>query len=315
MAALRRLSGLVLLFAAAGVALAPAAAAVDDPTRPDARVTFGPSCRPGGLVIEVTGGTAPYFVRLATTRQSAGEDEARVDPGATVVLRSDDVDWGETIDGRLEYAARDGSGVIFVDELDNYSFTRPTQEDCDAANDPTQPHPSPPASAGPAAEAPSATPSLAPTEPQDTEAAVGPRGPGTSGQASAERVAPGGTLTVEGTGFLPGERVVVQLPDGAVVGSATARPDGSVRAEIRIPQRADTGRTTVSLVGRDSEVVTDVELQVAAATALTEDDGAAALVPLVVAAAALVGTAAGLASVAGRQRHRAGRRGPLRGSA
>lgn len=127
----------------AGVVLAPAAAAVDDPTRPDARVTHGPSCRPGGLVVEVTGGTAPYSVRLATTRAPGGEDEATVAPGATVVLRTDDVDWGEMIDGRVEYAARDGSGVTFVDELDNYSFTRPTQADCAAVAGPTQVHPPP----------------------------------------------------------------------------------------------------------------------------------------------------------------------------
>jgi hypothetical protein len=270
-------------------------------------------------VIEVTGGTAPYVVRLATTRQPAGEDEATVAPGATVVLRSDDVDWGETIDGRLEYAAGDGSGVTFVDELDNYSFTRPTQEDCDAANDPTQPHPSPPPSAGPAAEAPSSTPPPTPapgsTEPQDTQAAAVPPGPGTSGQASAEQVAPGDILTIRGTGFLPGERVVVRLPDGAVLGSATAGSDGSVRAEIRIPQRADSGRTTVTLVGRDSDVVSAVELQVASSSAPPEDDGAPALVPLVMAAAALVGTAAGLASVAGRQRLAGGHRRPVRGSA
>src|SRR5215203_3147214 len=50
---------------------AGAAAAIDDPTRPDARVTHGPSCRPGGLVVEVQAGTAPYSVRLATTRQPA----------------------------------------------------------------------------------------------------------------------------------------------------------------------------------------------------------------------------------------------------
>ena len=143
------LSGLLLLLLGAGIATAAPALAVDDPTRPDARVTHGPSCRPGGLVVEVTAGSSPYFVRLATTRQPGGEDQATLAPGTTVTLHSDDVDWGETIDGRLEYSARDGSGVTFVDELDNYSFTRPTQEDCDAVNDPTQPHPSPPSSAAP----------------------------------------------------------------------------------------------------------------------------------------------------------------------
>lgn len=137
------LAGLVLLLGA-GVAVAPPAAAVDDPSRPDVRVTHGPSCRPGGLVIEVTAGSSPYVVRLATTREPGGEDEATVLPGTTVVLRTGDVAWGETIDGRLEFEARDGSGDAFVDELDVFSFTRPSSRDCAAVNDPTQPHPPPP---------------------------------------------------------------------------------------------------------------------------------------------------------------------------
>lgn len=319
------LSGLLLLLVGAGVAMAPPAAAVDDPTRPDARVTHGPSCRPGGLVVEVTGGTATYFVRLATTRQPGGEDQATVAPGTTVVLRSDDVDWGETIDGRLEYTARDGSGATFVDELDNYSFTRPTQEDCDAVHDPTQPHPSPP----PAAEAPaaqddedggtSATPAdRTPTgagQPQETQAGAVPPGSGSSGQASAEQVAPGGSVTVSGTGFLPGERVVVQLAGGTVLATATAASDGSVQAQVRIPEQTVSGPTTLNLVGDDSAVVADVDLRVAAGSAPAGDDGAADLVPLVAAAGALVLTAAGLASVAGRQRPGASRGRALHGSA
>ena len=116
----------------AGIALASPAAAVDDPSRPDARVTHGPSCHPGGVVVEVTGGTADYAVTFATTRTPAGEDSAAVPAGATVVLRTGDVAWGETIDGRLEYAALDGSGTSFVDELEGYTFTRPAEEDCAA---------------------------------------------------------------------------------------------------------------------------------------------------------------------------------------
>ncbi len=307
------LSGLFLLLVGAGVATAAPAAAADDPTRPDARVTHGPSCRPGGLVVEVKAGTSPYFVRLATTRQPGGEDEATVAAGATVVLRTDDVEWGETIDGRLEFTARDGSGDTFVDELDNYSFTRPTQEDCDAANDPTQPHPSPPP-AGPAAQPP------APEEDGGTSS-VATRTPTRSSQPQETEAgtvlpgAPGETVTVHATGFQPGERVVVQFADGAVLGSVTAGADGSVRADVRIPQHTETGRTTVSLVGADSDVVAGVDLRVAAVTAPSGDDGAAALVPLVAAATALVASAAGLVSVAGRQGRVSSRRRPLRGSA
>jgi len=116
----------------AGIALASPAAAVDDPSRPDARVTHGPSCHPGGVVVEIDGGTADYAVTFATTRTPDGEDSAEVPAGATVVLRTGDVAWGETIDGRLEYAALDGSGTSFVDELEGYTFTRPAEQDCAA---------------------------------------------------------------------------------------------------------------------------------------------------------------------------------------
>ncbi|MGY1703933.1 hypothetical protein ACI79C_05105 [Geodermatophilus sp. SYSU D00697] len=120
------------LFLCAGIAGAGPAVAVDDPTRPDARVTHGPSCRPGGVVVEVTGGAVAYAVTLATTRRPAGEAVAEVAPGAVVVLSTGDVDWGETIDPLLHYAALDGSGATYVDELEGYSFTRPSAEDCAA---------------------------------------------------------------------------------------------------------------------------------------------------------------------------------------
>jgi hypothetical protein len=123
---------LALLMLGAGIATAVPAAAVEDPTRPDARVTHGPSCEPGGVVVEVTAGTAPYAVRLATTRVPGGEDAAELAPGESVVLRTAGVDWGETIDSRLEYTALDGSGTTYVDELDVYTFTRPTEADCAA---------------------------------------------------------------------------------------------------------------------------------------------------------------------------------------
>jgi hypothetical protein len=121
----------------AGVALAGPAAAVDDAARPGARVTHGPSCRPGGVVVEVTGGTVGYAVTLATTRRPAGEEAAEVAPGVVVVLRTGPVQWGETIDPFLRYAALDGSAAGYVDELPGYRFTRPAAEDCAAIAPPT----------------------------------------------------------------------------------------------------------------------------------------------------------------------------------
>ncbi|SET54424.1 hypothetical protein [Geodermatophilus poikilotrophus] len=119
-----------------GTALAGPAAAVDDDARPDARVTHGPSCRPGGVVIEVAGGTVGHAVTLGTSRRPAGEQSAEVAPGAVVVLSTGPVDWGETIDPFLRYTALDGSGAGWVDELTGYDFTRPAAEDCAAISPP-----------------------------------------------------------------------------------------------------------------------------------------------------------------------------------
>ncbi|MCF6514553.1 hypothetical protein E9564_22745, partial [Blastococcus sp. MG754427] len=56
-------------------------------------MTHGPSCRPGGIVVEVVAGSAPYVVVLATGRTPSGEDDAVLEPYASVVLRTgDDLD-------------------------------------------------------------------------------------------------------------------------------------------------------------------------------------------------------------------------------
>jgi hypothetical protein len=332
----------LVLLAAAAVAAAAPAAAVDDPSRPDGRVTHGPSCRPGGLVVEVVAGTAPYSVRLATTRTPSGEDEAVLEPGETVVLRTDDVDWGETIDGRLEYAAGDGSGTTFVDELEEYSFTRPTREDCEAIALPTTPEPVPPSSspssspptstpgdasgdAGGGQAPPSRAPSPGPTpatEPRPSGSAVpapperpagsAVRDPDARG-SDARKVSAGGTVTLQASGFLPGEQVTLQLHgSGAVLATATAGSDGSVQTEVRIPARTAVGRATVDVVGDDSAVVAPVQLQVAGTRRATSSDGLADLVPLSAAAVALVGTVAALVSTVGRQRSTARGRMPIR---
>lgn len=307
------------LFFGAALAAAAPAAAVDDGARPDARVTAGPSCRPGGLVVEVVAGTAPYSVRLATTRTPSGEDEAVLRPGQTVVLHSHDVDWGETIDGRLEYTARDGSGDTFVDELEEYSFTRPTKEDCDAVAAPTDPEPASSSASSASAASTSAagttgsSSSVPPTStaPTTSGAAV-PTGSGTGadGDVPPQQVVAGNTVTLHAGGFLPGERVTFRLDDGdTVLGSAQAGPDGRVEAEILIPEGMAEGPATVALTGEDSAVVASVELRIAAAESSVDPEAGGDLLPLTAAAAALVLTVGALVSVAGR--HRSGRR-PLR---
>ena len=307
-------TGFVLVLLALGAA---PAAAIEDPTRPDGHVTHGPSCKPGGLVVEVVAGTVPYFVRLATTRQPAGEDEATLQPGASVTLRTGDVAWGETIDGRLEYEALDGSGETFVDELETYSFTRPTREDCAAVAAPSDAAAPPAASPSAGVASPSATgqnPSSSPTgHPSAGAGEPVSAAPADGTTASATRpVAAGGTVTLIGAGFLPGERVTIAVHGSdTVLGSGTAGADGTVQIEVRIPDGIDAGSATMDMFGHRSEMVADVELQIAALGSTTGDSGMGDLIPLVTAAAALVATTAGLVSVAGRQRA-LGRRLPLR---
>jgi hypothetical protein len=303
------LTGLLSMLFGAALATAAPAAAADDPTRPDAQVTHGPSCRPGGLVVEIVAGTAPYSVRLATTRTPSGEDAATLQPGQTVVLRTGDVAYGETIDGRLEFAAQDGTGVTFVDELEEYSFTRPTKEDCDAIAEPSSSAPASSSAAPSSSATPSssggATPtdSAAPTT-ESTSAAPGGAGPTAGDDGSAPReVTAGDTVTLQASGFQPGELVTIQLRGSDdVLGTATAGPNGTVQAQVRIPDGTAAGPATVDLFGVESEIVADVALQVAAAESSVIDQGSSDIVPLATAAVALVAAVGGLVSVAGRQR-------------
>ncbi|WP_212719050.1 hypothetical protein, partial [Blastococcus sp. CCUG 61487] len=172
------LAALALALLGAGILAAPPAAAIDDPSRPTAQVTQGPSCRPGGLVVEVVAGTSPYAVTLATTRTPTGEDDAVLEPGQSVELSTGDVAPGETIDARLEFEALDGSARPYVDELESYTFTRPTAEDCElATSPPPEPTPIEPAPTAPApqpspepepAPAPGPTPAPDPSTPPST---------------------------------------------------------------------------------------------------------------------------------------------------
>ncbi|RBY96216.1 hypothetical protein DQ237_10140 [Blastococcus sp. TF02-8] len=321
-------AGVVTGFFLVLMAAAGPAAAIDDPSRPHARVTQGPSCQPGGIVVELTGGTAAWTVRLATTRTPAGEDEAVLAAGGSAVLETGDVAPGETIDPRLEFTARDGSGTAYVDELADYTLTRPTTEDCQAATnppanqpttppatpsatvEPTTPSSSPGTSTGPRSTTPSS--SARPTTGATTNApsrTSGPAGGATAGRPGTSQVAPGQSVTLRGAGFLPGERVDVLLRGTeTVIATATADPEGQIAVDVEIPAAAEAGPATLDLVGADSAVSTGVQLQVAAAGEAAPGAGSAvSLASLVAAAVALVGATGGLVSVAGRQR--TGRRG------
>jgi hypothetical protein len=224
------LSAIAVALLVGGVALASPAAAVDDPAVPDARVTHGPSCHPGGVVVEVTGGTVPWSVTLATTRLPQGEDTAEVPAGGTVVLRTGDVAWGETIDGRLEYAALDGSGDAFADELEGYTFTRPAQEDCAAIAAPAAAATVP--SVGPAPDGPETVPDDA-VEAAATAVDDGAEAEPDAGTADVrpDGTRPGGTDAAEvplqpapGKVDLPGTASQVDLVEAAAVPESLAPP-------------------------------------------------------------------------------------------
>ncbi|MBM7807035.1 hypothetical protein JOD57_002872 [Geodermatophilus bullaregiensis] len=320
LALLSTVAGLLVL----GVATAPPAAAIEDPTRPDALVTHGPSCRPGGVVVEVTAGTVAYAVTLATTRRPEGEDRAEVQPGATVVLRTDPVDWGEAIDSRLEYVALDGSGTAYVDELEGHDYTRPAEEDCAAIAAPPAvgealpggdvpapspgPSPAPSPDAAPAPVPPAGAvpvpdvlpvPELPAPETTPGSSADGPGTDPGAASASARQVPAGGEVVLTGTGFAPGEEVTVRDADGTVLATVPAGPDGAVEITVRVPGGAGEGTTTVELTGSTSAVTAAVRLQVAAAGAPVADP---LPVPMVAAGLALLVSATGLVLVAARRR-------------
>jgi hypothetical protein len=219
--------GLTALALLAGLVVAGPAAAVDDLARPDARVTHGPSCRPGGVVVEVVAGTVPAAVTLATTRTPSGEDSVELPAGGTAVLRTGEVAWGETIDGRLEYRALDGSGDTWVDELEGYSFTRPAEEDCAAITAPAAPAtvpgtprvedaPAPGSVGGGPAASGSAVPETGVAEP-----AVPGAGSAEPAAAEPDDAEPGvpGSVVPEAPG---GPRPAREIEPGA----GTATPDG-----------------------------------------------------------------------------------------
>jgi hypothetical protein len=293
-------AGLITL----GVAAAAPALAVDDPTRPDARVTHGPSCHPGGVAVEVTAGTVAYDVVLATTRLPGGEDRARIGPGQRVELSTGDVGWGETIDSRLQFTALDGSGVTYVDELPGFEFTRPAEEDCAAIAPPTAEATVPPLTGSTDAPAGTGTDDL----PPDGSVPMPEVGPGPAGSVSASTgptssVAAGDLVTLTASGFAAGEEVTLRLADGTGLGTSVADIDGLVAVDVRIPAGAAAGATTLEVVGAVTSTTVAVDLRIAAASSPVDPGGGTAW-PLVVAGVTLTAAAGGLGVSALRRRAR-----------
>jgi hypothetical protein len=304
-----------------GLAAAAPAAAAGDPSAPTATVTRGPSCDPGGMEITVTAGTAPYAVVLSTTRTPEGEDRAQLQPGGSAVLRTGDVDWGESVDPRLEYTALDGSGTSFVDDLDDWTLTRPSREDCAAIGAPAatptpttagsspepggtpEPGPAPAPRTGertPPAPSPQRDPAPSTSEqvPAAPAAAVASGAAGDDGPSS-RAVGAGHPITVRATGFRPGERVSVRVR-GAVLASGTAGADGSVVVGLRVPAGVS-GPTRLDLVGGTSRTTAGLQLQVAAQQTPQTPAGRPLSWPALLALLSLVVSGSGVVAVLGRR--------------
>jgi hypothetical protein len=268
------------------------------------------------VVIDVVARSAAYSVRLATTRTPAGEDSGTVQPGATLRLRGAAVAYGETVDSRLEYTALDSTGTSYVDELDDWTMTRPSKEDCDAvaapssassADDPTASSSSAASPSGSSAATSGAGGSAGGegtgSQPVGPTAAPQAASAWNAGSASVTGVDAGGTYTLRGSGFEPGERVTVHLRGvGTVLASATAGADGSVRARIQLPTGSSDGAQSVDLIGDRSEVSAGVRLQVTAAQSSVGPRGTGNLWALIAACVTFVGTVGGLVSVVGSRR-------------
>ncbi|SDY42271.1 hypothetical protein SAMN05661080_03424 [Modestobacter sp. DSM 44400] len=298
----------------AGLVLAAPAAAIEDPAAPTAAITHGPSCGPGVVRVQVTNGDEEHRVALVFGGTDE-QDAAVLAPGQQAELRSTDVDWGITVDVSVTVTSADGATVD--EPLEFGTYTRPSREDCDAISggpgEPTAPAGGAPTTAAPATSA-SSRPNPASGEPRatgtprpippivDAGAPAAPTGmPSTGGVTSGGRaadpsVAPGGAVTVHGTGFTPGEPVHVSVPgvDDPLT-TVTAAVDGTVEAVVHIPHGTDLGPLTLQLVGQDSATIAGLDLQVAAqqapVSAATPVPGLAAISALL-----MVGGALGLSA-------------------
>jgi hypothetical protein len=89
-----------------------------------------------------------------------------------------------------------------------------------------------------------------------------------SGSLSVDSIVAGGTLTVQGVGFQPGETVRATLMSVPVVlGEGTADAEGVTSFSVTIPADIEPGDHTVELRGLTSGVVVQLPLEVRAAAA------------------------------------------------
>ncbi|WP_438819499.1 hypothetical protein, partial [Modestobacter versicolor] len=171
------------------VALAGPAAAIEDPRRPTAELTHGPSCGPGVVRVTVTNGSEPHRVALVfdDVREQASAD---LGIGEQAELTSADVEWGTTVDVSLTVTAPDGT---VGEPLEFGTYTRPSAEDCAAVTPPT-PETTPGSTPPPA---PSSTATTTPGSPSSTSST--PSRPGTPTAPGTPTQQPSSTAPAPGT--------------------------------------------------------------------------------------------------------------------
>jgi hypothetical protein len=299
--------------AVAGVLMAGPAAALEDTRRPVADVSHGPSCGPGVVGVQVVNGSEPHRVALVFDG-SVEHEVADLGPGERVELGSPDVDWGTTVAVSVTVADLDGTVEL---PLDLGTYTRPSREDCDGlvplpeaapARTPDgspAPHPNPATGGSTSAPEPRTVPAANQVLPPLTSST----GSAAAEQAAVAAVAPGGVVTVRGSGFAAGETVDVSLAGApGALAAVVAADDGSVEAVVQIPRAAELGPLTVQLVGRTSSATSGLDLQVAArqqSLAPASDP-----VPVVAAGAALLVAGAAVGAAVARRPRAAAARAP-----
>lgn len=72
-----------------------------------------------------------------------------------------------------------------------------------------------------------------------------------SSSVGDETPAVGGTVTVSGSGYAPGERVTIKLSGGATLGTATANSSGAFSMSVKLPAGV-TGAQTIVFTGATS---------------------------------------------------------------
>jgi hypothetical protein len=171
------------------IGLAGPAAAIDDPRRPSAAVTHGPSCGPSVVRVAVTNGTQPHRVTLVF-HGTAVQASAELAAAEQAELASEELEWGETVDVSLTITGADGTVEA---PIEFGTYTRPSAEDCAAAT-------APPSGAGPtpttSTPSPTSSTSATPTDPSSSTSAPTPE-PGPEPEPELEPEPVPGTPTSE----------------------------------------------------------------------------------------------------------------------